>query len=107
MKTVNKSLSVVLAAIGSLVIAAPALGQQPMTMDELLRAVERGRVQDNKENMAREARFAQERAAQDRLLQEARAEKATEERRSERLEDTAEKNKEEIAKLEAQLPIRD
>jgi biopolymer transport protein ExbB len=106
MKTVNKSLSVALAAIGSLVIAAPAFAQQPMTMDELLRAVERGRVQDNKENMAREARFAQERAEQDRLLREARAEKAAEERRSERLEDTAEKNKEEIAKLEAQLNER-
>jgi biopolymer transport protein ExbB len=105
MKHINKGLSLALAA-ALITSAAPAVAQQAMNMDELLRAVERGRVQDNKENREREAKFREARAEQDRLLQEARAEKAREERRSLQLEETAEKNKEELAKLEEELNIR-
>ena len=65
--------------------------------------MERGRVQDNKENKAREARFREAKAEQDRLLREAKAEKAAQERRSERLEAEAEKNKERLVVMEAQL----
>ena len=57
MKTFNKSLS--LAALLVFAVVAPTAGaQQAMTMDQLLRAVEQGRVQDNKENKEREAKFA-------------------------------------------------
>lgn len=106
MKTANKSLSVLAAAAVSLTIATPVFAQQAMNMDELLRAVEQGRVQDNKENKEREARFRAAGAEQDRLLREARAEKAAQERRSEQLEAAAEKNKEELTRLEEELTVR-
>jgi biopolymer transport protein ExbB len=99
-KTAKISLSVLLIAG---MLSAPVSAQQAMSMDELLRAVQRGQVQDNKENKAREARFREARAEQDRMLREAKAEKAAEERRSERLEAVAEKNKEELVVMEAQL----
>jgi biopolymer transport protein ExbB len=100
------SLPVLLTAAVSFAIAAPALAQNAMSMDELLRAVEQGRVKDNQENKEREKRFRAAGADQDRLLREARAEKTAQEKRSERLEAIAEKNKEEIAKLDAELNIR-
>lgn len=106
MKTVNKSLTVLAAVTASFAIAAPVAAQQAMNMDELLRAVEQGRVQDNKENKEREARFRAQGAEQDKLLREARAEKEAQEKRSEQLEAAAELNKEEIAKLEEELNIR-
>jgi biopolymer transport protein ExbB len=104
--TINKSLPVILAAAAIASFSAPSIAQQALNMDELLRAVERGQVQDNQENTAREARFRNARAEQDRLLREARAEKAAEERRSERLETEAEKNKEQLVLLRAQLDER-
>ena len=105
-RTINMSLPVLLTAAVSFAIAAPALAQNAMSMDELLRAVEQGRVKDNQENKEREKRFRAAGADQDRLLREARAEKTAEEKRSVRLEAIAEKNKEEIAKLDAELNIR-
>lgn len=102
-KTVKMSLPVLLIAG---MLAVPANAQQAMNMEDLLRAVERGQVQDNKENKAREARFREARAEQDRLLREARAEKAAQERRSEKLEAEAEKNKEKLFVMEAQLNVK-
>jgi biopolymer transport protein ExbB len=99
-KTINMSLPVLLIAG---MLAAPANAQQAMNMEELLRAVERGQVQDNKENKAREARFRETRAEQDKLLREAKSEKAAQERRSQKLEAEAEKNKEELVVMEVQL----
>jgi len=104
--TINKSLPVILAAAAIASFSTQAIAQQALNMDELLRAVERGQVQDNQENKAREARFREARAEQDRLLREARAEKAAEERRSERLEAEAEQNKEQLVLLRAQLDER-
>ncbi len=104
--TINKSLPVILAAAAIVSFSTQAIAQQALNMDELLRAVERGQVQDNQENKAREARFREARAEQDRLLREARAEKAAEERRSERLEAEAEQNKEQLVLLRAQLDER-
>ena len=104
--TINKSLPVILAATAITSFSAPSIAQQALNMDELLRAVERGQVQDNQENKAREARFRDSRAEQDRLLREARAEKAAQERRSQRLEAEAEKNKEQLVLLRAQLDER-
>ncbi|MGI9290091.1 MAG: energy transducer TonB, partial [Gammaproteobacteria bacterium] len=106
MKTINKSLSVLAAATVSFAVATPAVAQQAMNMDELLRAVEQGRVNDNKENREREARFRAQGAEQDKLLGQARAEKVAQEKRSQQLETVAEKNKEEIKKLEDELNIR-
>jgi biopolymer transport protein ExbB len=104
MKTFNKSLS--LAALLVFAVVAPTAGaQQAMTMDQLLRAVEQGRVQDNKENKEREAKFAAARADQQRLLQEATAEKKAQEQRSQKLEKQAEENKAELKRLQEDLDV--
>lgn len=98
--------SVSLAAVAALGLSLSVNAQQAMNMDQLLRAVEQGRVQDNREHSEREARFRQERANQQRLLNEAQAEKTREENRSKRLEAEAEENKKELRDLEDELNER-
>jgi biopolymer transport protein ExbB len=100
----NRSLAAA-ALLACAAAATPVVAQQAMTMDQLLRAVEQGRVQDNKENQAREKRFRAAKADQERLLREATAEKAAEERRSEQLETTAEANKVKLRQLQEELDI--
>ena len=78
---------------------------QAMSMDQLLKAVENGRVQDNKENSDREARFKAAKADQQRLLAEAQAQKAAAENRSKSLEDQAEANKAALKQLQADLDV--
>ncbi len=57
MKTlIGTSLSAA-ALVAAMLVAAPVSAQQAMSMDQLLRAVEKGRVQDNKEAQEREAKF--------------------------------------------------
>ena len=95
-----------LAATLGLLISMPAQAQEAMSLDELLRRVEQGRVQDNKDNQAREARFKQNQAEQQRLLSEARRQKAAEEQRSQRLEAVFEENENVLAELQATLTQR-
>ena len=85
--------------------AGSANAQQAMNMEQLLRAVEQGRVQDNKENKERESRFKAAKADQQRLLNEAQAEKTAAERRSEQLEKAAEDNKVALQDLKAELDV--
>ncbi len=82
---------------------APALAQNAMTMDQLLRAVERGRIEDNKEAREREAQFKAAKADQQRLLNQAQANKNNAESRSKTLESQAEANKAELKVVEQQL----
>lgn len=81
----------------------PAMAQDAMSMDQLLRAVERGRIQDNKEAREREDRFKASRSDQQRLLNQAQVEKNTAEARSKSLEATAERNKAELKVVELEL----
>jgi len=74
--------------------------QDALSLDELLRRVEQGTVNDNKENRAREQRFRASRNEQDKLLKEARDEKVAEENRSQRLETQFEDNALELDILE-------
>ena len=80
--------------------------QKAMSMDDLLRQVEKGRVTDNRENSAREARFKQARAEQQNMLRDAEREKASEESRSQRLEDDFEANELDIEILTQTLNER-
>jgi len=87
----------------------PAFAQdqkKAMSMSELLRQVEQGRVTDNKENKAREARFAQAKTEQQKLLNEAKGEKGAAESRSQQLENDFEANDKQIADLTATLNAR-
>jgi len=63
-----------------------------LSLDELLRQVEQGRVGDAREFKEREQRFIAARSEQRQLLQQATATKTAEERRSEELETTFEEN---------------
>ena len=80
--------------------------QKAMSMEDLLRQVEKGRVTDNRENSAREARFKQARAEQQNMLRDAEREKASEESRSQRLEDDFEANELDIEQLTQTLNER-
>jgi biopolymer transport protein ExbB len=103
----KKRMSLLAASVVGLVVAAsPAVAQQAMSMDQLLRKVEQGRVQDNKENREREDRFNKAKTDQQRLLNEATGSKRSEEQRSQRLEGEAKANKEELKKLEEELNQR-
>ncbi len=96
-------------AVG-LTFAAPtmsALAQdKPMTLDELLDRVRKGRVTENKENAAREAQFKRDRNNQAQLLKDAQNEVAAEERVSDQLERDFQDNEQKLADLEATLAER-
>jgi biopolymer transport protein ExbB len=99
---VSKCLPVI-AAVTLLGTASSAVAQNAMSMDQLLRAVERGRVEDNQEAREREERFRAARADQQKLLSQAQANKTAAENRSKSLEAQAEANKEELRVVEQQL----
>ena len=99
-KLVALTASVTMAALSAGISTASA--QEAMSMDQLLRAVERGRIQDNNEAREREERFRAERANQDQLLRQAQADKAAAEARSRQLEGQFETNKAELKEVEAE-----
>jgi len=106
---INKKIAAVGAAV-TLTVAMnlPAVAQdaKPMSMSELLRQVEQGQVADNKENKAREARFAQAKTEQQKLLNDAQREKKAAENLSQSLETTFEENDLAIAELTESLNAR-
>lgn len=108
MKNFNKKYLPLMAAavVGLGVAASPAIAQQALSLDQLLRKVEQGRIQDNRENREREERFRKAKNEQQRLLNNATAEKRREERRSKSLEETAAENKVELKRLEDELNER-
>ncbi len=86
--------------------AGQVQAQQAVSMDELLRRVQQGRIDDGKENQKREAEFRNARAEQQKLLKQAEARKAAEEARSQRLEQLYEDNEDAIFQLEELLTSR-
>ena len=97
------ALLLVFASIGAPVLAQ---GKAAMSMEELLRQVEKGRVTDNSENQAREKRFDQAKSEQQSLLKTAQGERTGQESRSQRLEDEFEANELQIDELTAILNER-
>ncbi len=105
----NKKITALGAALILTVAASvPAVAQESkaMSMNDLLRQVEQGRVSDNKENKAREARFAQAKSEQQKVLNETKREKSGLENRSQTLEQDFETNDLAIADLTATLNTR-
>lgn len=78
-----------------------AVAQQAVSMEELLRQVEQGRINDNQENRQREERFRASKADQQRLLRDAEATKRAEEQRSQRLENEFDANDLRLVELKA------
>ncbi len=100
-KTLNTfvAFAVVLVIVLCTVPAMAQEARKAMSMDELLRQVEKGRVTDNREHQQREARFSQARSEQQNLLRAAERERIAEEARSQRLEDEFEANDLQIDEL--------
>ncbi len=95
---------------GGMSFATPSFAQDaeaaPLTLDDLLDRVKRGRVIENRENKARESRFKNERDNQVALLKEAQDEVAREEKRSDQLEKKFNENDIRIGDKEQQLADR-
>ena len=106
----NRMIGVLSAAILIVAVAAPlsllAQDQKAMSMDELLRRVEQGRIDDGREARAREQRFRQAKAEQQKMLKEARARKRAAEALSQRLETEYDQNDNKIAELTENLNQR-
>ena len=105
-KIIKNALALLLLAIALTGTTSMAQESAAMSMDELLRQVEKGRVTDNKENQERERRFDQNRAEQQGLLNEAQRDKSAQEARSQRLETEFEANELQIDELTAVLNER-
>jgi biopolymer transport protein ExbB len=94
--------------IAGLLTTVVAVAQEPkaLSMSELLRRVEQGRINDNREAQEREKAFNQAKNQQQSLLNQANGTKKQEESRSQSLETEYDKNEEEIAALTATLNQR-
>jgi biopolymer transport protein ExbB len=83
--------------------AGQVAAQEARNLDELLKFVKQGQVEEAKENRAREQRFARDKANQAQELKNAEAERARQEALSAQLEDTFEQNELLVAAKQAQL----
>jgi len=97
--------ALVLTAITT-IIAGPVGAADSLSLDDLLKKVKGGRIQDSKENAARIEAFKANKGRQLQLLADAKASRAREEGRSEALETAFEENDLKIVDLEAALKER-
>lgn len=87
----------------------PAFAAQPgeiRSLDELLEAVREGRMEQSRENQAREQLFLKNRNQQQVLLEKAKAERQQLEQRSAQLEDLYAQQKEQLDELNRRLDAR-
>jgi biopolymer transport protein ExbB len=89
-------------------VSLPSMAQEnkAMSMSELLRQVEKGRINDSTENKAREQKFRQAKSEQQKMLNTAKNEKAQKEARSQQLENEFETNDIQIAEYTETLNQR-
>jgi biopolymer transport protein ExbB len=92
--------------VSSLSGAGAVAQQEPKTLDELLRQVQRAKVAETAEYRKREQEFLQAKNQQQAKLNQAIQERDAEEQRSEELEATFNRQEEELAKLEDLLKER-
>jgi len=100
----------IIGAVTALLLVTAVVGQvhaqKAVSMDQLLRRVQQGRIDDDKENRQREREFRNARTKQQKLLKDAKGRKAAEERRSQRLEQEYSDNEDQIAQLDQTLTTR-
>lgn len=92
-----------------LAVMAPGFAAQPgeiRSLDELLEAVREGRMEQSRENQAREQLFLKNRNQQQALLDKAKAERQQLEQRSAQLEDLYAQQKEQLDELNRRLDAR-
>ena len=93
----------VLSGLIACFLAPAALAQDAMSLDALLQQVQQGRIDESKENQAREEEFKQNKGRQAGLLQQANNERAAQEAISEALEKQFEANQDDIDLLKQDL----
>jgi len=82
------------------------LGQEPQTLQDLLRQVEQAASEEARIDQQRLAEFRRQRERQEQLLQEARAELRAQEQRSDQLNSEFDDNERELAELSTTLDER-
>ena len=100
-----KKYIITLLALGFMTSAVQAQNQD-MSLDELLKVVQRAATESSQENQRREAAFKQQRDQQSRLLAEARAQLNALEQRTEELKAAFDENEITLADLETTLAER-
>ncbi len=105
MKPVMKMLGAL--TLGAL-LSATTIAQEknPVNLDQLLKQLEQGTLQQNKQNAQREKEFASKQAQQDSMLKDAEQNRNNELARSERLETTFEENEFKLGDLNDALSKR-
>ena len=88
-------------------LAAPHVGAQAKSLDELLQQTRAARSAENKENERRIQEFRSQRNQQAALLKQAKAELAALERRADELSTTFDQNEETLAELGSLAAARD
>ncbi len=101
-----RSLSIAILSVALTVLASAAQGQQPRSLDELLRQTERAIQAERRINEQREREFREQRNRQRELLDRARAELRAEQERSDRLQREFDANERALQELETQLSER-
>lgn len=105
MKKLLKYISVSLLA-GAFSVSATAQSDTAMDLDALLKQLEQGKFQQNKQNAQREREFVQRKAEQDRILRETTGQRNNALKVSERLETEFENNEFKLADLKGALDKR-
>ncbi len=103
-----KSLKILLAsalAFG-LGVSTPAVAQEAQSLDQLLRQVQRGAANDQRDARTRLQEFQRQQAEQERLLRQARSERTALENRGEQLELLFDENNQKIATATQELDER-
>ena len=103
MKNIKIFLAAAVVATG---LSGVAGAQEAASLDQLLRQVQQGAANDQRESRARVQEFQRDQANQQRLLQQARSERTALERRGEELEALFDTNNQEIAVRTAELDER-
>ena len=94
-------------ALTSALVAPAAMAQEKaQNLDQLLRQVQQGRIQENKENSAREAEFKRDQAQQVQLFEKAKQERAAQEARSAVMEKQFDENEVKVAEAQTLLTQR-
>ncbi len=93
-------------ALGLGLLLGNAQAAETLSLDDLLRQVQKGRAADAKENRQREQRFLADRKNQKKLLAEMKAKRKAEEQRSAQMEKQFDENEQKIAQLTETLKNR-
>ena len=104
---IRKLINVVVISVSVLCVPSFAIAESNIvSLDELLKLVQQGRVSDGKENQERLRRFKRDKAQQASLLAQIKQEKINEDQNSKRLEGSFDVNEVTLAELRETLKLR-